>query len=242
MNGNPQVQEVASMIDHSVLQPTTTDADVVEASKVALRWNVASMCVKPYAVAMTSELLRGSAVRTCTVIGFPHGAHHARIKLEESRQALADGATELDMVVNIGKVLQGDWTYVAAEIKTLQDLCFGGNAILKVIFENDYLPTPGLKIRLTNICRDLGVAFVKTSTGYGYVKQANGLFLARGATLDDCKLMVDNAGPRMKVKAAGGIRTLSDLLAFKAIGVSRIGATATDSILSELAGSTSSSR
>jgi len=225
------VQEIASMIDHSLLQPTMTDADLIVGFETALKWNVASVCVKPYAVALCRKYLMESSVKVCTVIGFPHGSHSSTIKKLESLQAIADGATELDMVINIGKVLSNDWEYVKSEISEINDICVNGNAILKVIFENDYLPNDDFKLNLIQICREVGVAFIKTSTGYGYNKLPDGNFATNGATLTDCKLMVENAGPKMFVKAAGGIRTLPDLLAFKEIGVTRIGATATEAIL-----------
>ena len=233
-DSNITVQGIASMIDHSLLQPTMTDSDLIAGFETALQWNVASVCVKPYAVALCKKHLANSPVKVCTVIGFPHGSNTLYIKKAESIQAIEDGATELDMVVNIGKVLSNDWEYVKTEIAEINEICVQGNAILKVIFENDYMPNDDYKIRLTNICRDIGVAFVKTSTGFGFNKLPDGNFATKGATLIDCKLMVDHAGPNMLVKAAGGIRTLKDLLAFREIGVARIGATATESILQEL--------
>lgn len=225
------VQEIASMIDHSLLHPTMTDTDLIAGFETALKWNVASVCVKPYAVALCRKYLMESTVKVCTVIGFPHGSHTTSIKKIESLQAIADGATELDMVVNIGKILSNDWDYVKTEIAEINEICVNGNAILKVIFQNDYLPNDEYKLKLIHICRDIGVAFIKTSTGYGYNKLPDGNFATKGATLHDCKLMVDNAGSKMLVKAAGGIRTLSDLLAYRELGVARIGATATEAIL-----------
>jgi len=228
------VQEIASMIDHSLLQPTMTENDLIAGFETSLKWSVASVCVKPYAVALCQKYLMESPVKVCTVIGFPHGSNSTSIKKIESLQAIADGATELDMVVNIGKVLSNDWEYVKIEIAEINEICVQGNAILKVIFENDYLPNDGYKIMLTKVCREIGVAFIKTSTGYGYNKLPDGNFATKGATLLDCALMVEHAGSNMQVKAAGGVRTLKDLLAFREIGVTRIGATATESILQEL--------
>jgi len=217
------VQEIASMIDHSLLQPTMTENDLIAGFETSLKWSVASVCVKPYAVALCQKYLMESPVKVCTVIGFPHGSNSTSIKKIESLQAIADGATELDMVVNIGKVLSNDWEYVKIEIAEINEICVQGNAILKVIFENDYLPNDGYKIMLTKVCREIGVAFIKTSTGYGYNKLPDGNFATKGATLLDCALMVEHAGSNMQVKAAGGVRTLKDLLAFREIGVTRIG-------------------
>ena len=227
------VHDIASMIDHSLLQPTMTDNDLIIGFETALKWRVASVCVKPYAVALCKKFLLDSPVKVCTVIGFPHGSHSKSVKKIETLQAIADGATEIDMVVNIGKVLSNDWEYVKTEIAEINAICLTGNAILKVIFENDYLLNDNYKILLTKVCREIGVAYVKTSTGYGYNKLPNGHFVANGATISDCKLMIAHAGHTMKVKAAGGIRTLNDLMAFREIGVARIGATATESILQE---------
>jgi deoxyribose-phosphate aldolase len=227
------LEAIASMIDHSLLQPIMTETDLIAGFETALKWNVASVCVKPYAVALCQKHLMDSPVKVCTVIGFPHGSNSTSIKKIESLQAIADGAVELDMVVNIGKVLSNDWEYIKTEIAEINEICMQGKAILKVIFENDYMPNEAYKIMLTKICRELNVAFVKTSTGYGYNKVEDGHFATKGATLEDCTLMVQHAGPHMQVKAAGGIRTLKDLLAFRAIGVTRIGATATESIMQE---------
>jgi deoxyribose-phosphate aldolase len=227
------LQEIASMIDHSLLQPTMTDRNLIAGFETALKWNVASVCVKPYAVDLCQKYLMDSPVKVCTVIGFPQGSNSTSIKKIESLQAIADGAVELDMVINIGKVLSNEWEYVKTEIAEINEICLQGKAILKVIFENDYMPNEGYKIMLTKMCREIKVAFVKTSTGYGYNKLTDGHFATNGATLADCKLMVEHAGTIMQVKAAGGIRTLNDLLAFRAIGVTRIGATATEAILTE---------
>lgn len=225
------VNEIAKMIDHSLLHPTMTDAMLQQECEVARKYDVASVCIKPYAIKNAVEWLQGSAVLVGTVIGFPHGNSSIAIKLAETEQALADGAVEIDMVVNIGKVLGKDWDYVTAEIRAINSATTRRNAILKVIFENDYLPDDATKIKLCEICSDLRVAFVKTSTGYGFVKGENGLYSYQGATEHDLKLMRQYSAPEVQVKAAGGVRTLDDLLKVREWGVTRVGATATAAII-----------
>ncbi len=224
-------REIAKMIDHSLLHPTMDDEALREGCELAAKYNVASVCIKPYAVKMAAELLKGSDVMVGTVIGFPHGNSTTRIKVLETEQAIADGAVEIDMVVNIGKVLGEDWAYVEAEIRAIHEVCDKKGAALKVIFENDFLPEDKYKARLCEICSLIGVAFVKTSTGYGFVKQPDGSYTYKGATEHDLKLMRQHAAPGVEVKAAGGVRTLEDTLRVRALGVTRIGATATEAIL-----------
>ncbi len=233
MRTTPTVEELAKMIDHSLLHPTMTDADMVKECHVALEYKVASVCIKPYAVPLAVDILQGSDVLVGTVIGFPHGNSTTNVKVEETVQACKDGAVEIDMVVNIGKVLQEDWNYVRAEIAAVNKATVENGAILKVIFENDHLPKDAYKIRLCEICSELGVAFVKTSTGYGFVKGADGKYSYQGATIRDLELMRKYSAPEVQIKAAGGVRTLDDLLKVRALGVTRIGATATVSILQE---------
>lgn len=231
-------KQIAKMIDHALLHPTMTDEELTAGCRMALTWDVASVCIKPYAVEVATRILEKSDVKVCTVIGFPHGANSITTKITETVQAISDGATEIDMVVNIGKALNNNWNYLNDEISTINEYSVKHGAVVKVIFENDYLPDDASKIQLTELCRRIGVAFVKTSTGFGYTRQPNGMFATKGATLDDCRLMVSHAGPAMKVKAAGGIRTFADLLAFKEIGVARIGTTATEQIMNECRGVT----
>lgn len=221
------------MIDHSVLQPTYTDEDLKKQCEVARKYKVASVCVKPYAVRMAASLLKGSDVKVGCVIGFPHGNSSTAVKVFETEQACNDGAVEIDMVINIGKALGGEWDYVEREIKAITDCCHRNNAIVKVIFETDYMTRKEDKIRLCEICTKAGADFVKTSTGYGYVKQPNGFFSYTGATVEDVKLMREHSGPRVQVKCAGGVRTLDDLLKMKDAGATRSGATATETILKE---------
>lgn len=214
--------DIAKMIDHSLLNPVLTDRELEAGCRLARDYDVASACVKPYYVKRCAELLAGSTVAASTVIGFPHGGHKTAVKLAEAEQALANGGAELDMVVNIGKVLSEDWEYVSQDIRAVVELTHQGGGIVKVIFENCYLQEMH-KIRLCEICAEAGADFVKTSTGYG----------SGGATLDDLKLMRRHSPPHVRVKAAGGVRTLDALLEVRAIGVARSGATRTAEMLGE---------
>lgn len=225
------VRELAKMIDHSILNPTMTDEDLKRECEVAKKYDVASVCVKPYAVMIAAEQLRGTNVEVGCVIGFPHGNSSTKVKVFEAEQACNDGATEIDMVINIGKALGGDWDYIENEIKAVTDTCHKNKSILKVIFETDYVTKTGEKIRLCEICTRVGADFVKTSTGYGYVKQPNGDYNYKGATIADIELMRKHSGPKVQVKCAGGVRTLDDLLKMKAAGATRSGATATIAML-----------
>jgi len=227
------VKELAKMIDHSILNPVMTDDDLIRECAVANKYNVASVCVKPYAVKKAAELLKGSDVEVGCVIGFPHGNSSTAVKVFEAEQACNDGATEIDMVINIGKALGGDWDYVEKEIKAVTDTCHQNRAIVKVIFETDYVKKDEDKIRLCEICTKAGADFVKTSTGYGYVKQPNGDYNYKGATIEDIKLMRKHSGPKVQVKCAGGVRTLDDLLKMREAGATRSGATATEVMLNE---------
>ena len=215
-------EDIAKMIDHSLLNPKMIDTELIDGCNIAVKYNVASVCIKPYYVKETAELLKGSSVKTGTTIGFPHGGHTTAIKVAEAEQAMADGAEELDMVVNIGKVLSLDWDYILDDIKAVVEAGHSNGAIVKVIFENCYLQDEH-KIRLCGICGLVGADFVKTSTGYG----------DGGATIDDLKLMRKYSIPAVQVKAAGGIRTLDQTLEVRAVGVTRIGATRTIDILEE---------
>lgn len=215
-------EQIAKMIDHSLLHPVMTDQDLEQGCRLALEYNVASVCIKPYYLRCCAEILAGSTVMPSTVIGFPHGGHATSIKLAEADQALADGGKELDMVVNIGKVLTGDWDFVRQDIQAITNRCHQAAARVKVIFENCYLKDEH-KIRLCQICGELGADWVKTSTGYG----------SGGATLEDLKLMRRHSPPAVQVKAAGGIRTLDALLEVRGVGVTRCGATRTAEMLDE---------
>ncbi len=212
--------QIAKMIDHSLLQQPLTDDELDHGCRLAHEYDVASVCIKPYYVRRAAELLAGSTVAVGTTVGFPHGGHVTAIKVAEVRQALAEGAVELDMVVNIGKVLSRDWRYVAYDVRAVVEAAHAGKAIVKVIFENCFLQDEH-KEQLCRICGEVGADFVKTSTGYG----------STGATDDDLRLMRRCSPPHVQVKAAGGVRNFQRLLAVRAIGVTRVGATATKAIL-----------
>ena len=226
------IRSLAKMIDHSLLHPAMTDEAIAAGCRLARACAVAAACVKPYAIPLAKSLLDGSQVGVCAVIAFPHGNSTTAIKVREAAEAVGAGAGEIDMVVNVGKALGGDWDYVSEEIRAINEAVVGGGAILKVIFENDYLEDAHI-IRLCGICSQQAVAFVKTSTGYGFVKQPNGFYSYAGATDHALALMRKHCGPQVQVKAAGGLRSLDDLLRVRALGVARIGATATDVILDE---------
>ena len=213
-------QDIAKMIDHSLLNPALTTAELEEGCALARHYDVASVCIMPYYLARCAELLRGSTVQPSTTIGFPHGGHKTAIKLAEAREALPDGGSELDMVINISRARSGDWQYVQDEIKALTDLTHAGGAKIKVIFENAY-HDDAAKIKLCEICGAIGVDWVKTSTGYA----------STGATLEDLTLMRKHSPAHVQVKAAGGIRDLDALLKVRDIGVTRVGATRTAAML-----------
>jgi deoxyribose-phosphate aldolase len=214
--------DVAKMIDHSLLNPTLTTVDLENGVRIALEYDVASVCIMPYALKWLAERLAGSDVKASATIGFPHGGHATSVKVTEAVQALDDGGQELDMVVNISKTLSGDWSYVRDDIKAVIDVTHARGQKVKVIFENAYL-NDEQKIRLCEICGELGADWVKTSTGYA----------PGGATDDDLKLMRKHSPASVQVKAAGGVRTLDRLLEVRAIGVTRSGATATVAMLEE---------
>ena len=214
--------DIAKMIDHSLLNPTLTQ-DALEAGiRVALDYDVGSVCILPYYMKRCAELLAGSTVAASTTIGFPHGGHTTAIKLAEAQRALADGCQELDMVVNISKVLSEDWDYVHADIKAVVDAAHAEGQKVKVIFENCYLEDKH-RIKLCEICGEIGADWVKTSTGYG----------TGGAVDADLILMRKYSPPEVQVKAAGGVRSLDRLLEVRALGVTRVGASRTVSMMNE---------
>jgi deoxyribose-phosphate aldolase len=219
---NYTYQEVAKTIDHSLLNPTLTVDELERGIQVALEYGVASVCIMPYYLKRCAEALRGSQVNASTTIGFPHGGHTTATKLAEARQALAEGCQELDLVVNIGKVLSGDWGYVQEDICAVIDAAHEAGQKVKVIFENCYL-NEAQKIRLCEICGELRADWVKTSTGYG----------TGGATMEDLALMRRHSPDYVQVKAAGGVRDLDALLRVRALGVTRVGATRTATMLDE---------
>lgn len=234
--------DIAQRIDHSLLHPTMTDAQVEAGLQIARQHNVAAACIKPYHIPLAKRILASSPVRICVVVGFPHGSSTTASKLFEAKEAMQSGAHEIDMVINVAKALGGDWTYVREEIAAINRLVTsipvdGGageqrTGILKVIFENDYLEDKHI-VKLCEICTEVGVAYVKTSTGYGFVKGEGGLYSYQGATVPHLKLMRATAGEKVKIKAAGGVRTLDDFLYVMTLGVERVGASATVAILEE---------
>lgn len=219
----PTVPALAAMIDHAVLKPTQVERDVVEACTVARREHIASVCVKPFYVPDCSRLLQGSGVRTSTVVGFPHGGQAPEVKVATSLQALRDGASELDMVINIGALIERDYATVEREIASVVGVGHASEAVVKVILECAYLDD-AQKAIAAQIAQASGADFVKTSTGFG----------PEGATVEDVRLLRSVVGPKMGVKAAGGIRTLDDALAMIAAGADRLGTSSTATILEEL--------
>jgi deoxyribose-phosphate aldolase len=216
------LREIAGTIDHSLLTPTLAAEAMEEGIRVALEHRVASVCILPWYLRRCAELLRGSGVKASTTIGFPHGGHAAAIKAAEARRALDDGGEELDMVVNVSQVLSGRWDEVREDIRGVVDLAHARGAKVKVIFENCYLQDAH-KVRLCEICGELRADWVKTSTGYG----------SGGSTLEDLRLMRAHSPYWVQVKAAGGVRDLDALLAARAAGATRVGATRTVTILEE---------
>src|SRR5262245_1431398 len=219
---SPTYSELANTIDHSLLNPTLTAADLESGCKLALAYDVASVCIMPYALKRCAEMLKGSTVMASTTIGFPHGGHTTATKAAEARQAIADGGQELDMVVNISQVLSGAWDYVKQDIAAVIQVAHDAGAKVKVIFENCYLREQH-KIRLCQICGELSADWVKTSTGYG----------TGGATLEDLALMRKHTPPHVQVKAAGGVRDLDTLIKVRELGVTRCGASRTKEMLDE---------
>ena len=214
--------DVAKMIDHSLLKPTLTQQDLEAGIQLALAYDVGSVCILPYFLKRCASLLEGSSVKASTTIGFPHGGHTTAIKKAEAERAIADGCEELDMVVNISQTLSGHWDLVREDIAAVIQVAHAAGQRVKVIFENCYLDNEQ-KRRLCRICSELKADWVKTSTGYG----------TGGATMEDLKLMVDSVDEGVQVKAAGGVRDLDKLLEVRALGVTRIGASATQTILDE---------
>ncbi len=215
-------RDIANMIDHSLLKPILTAEELEAGCQLALSYDVASVCIMPFYLKRCAELLKGSTVKASTTVGFPHGGHSSYIKRAEAELAISEGCEELDMVVNLSQVLSGNWKYVSDEIESITKIAHQAGQKIKVIFENCYL-TETHKIQLCQICGSLGVDWVKTSTGYG----------TSGATLEDLRLMRTQSPSSVQVKAAGGIRTLDQLLEVRDIGVSRVGASATQAILDD---------
>jgi deoxyribose-phosphate aldolase len=210
------LEQFAKTIDHSLLQPQLTEAEVIAGCELAARYHTASVCVKPCHVKLAKRLLAESDVLVSTVVGFPHGSSTTDTKLAEARQALEEGAVELDVVINYGELRSGHLDYVREEVKAICDLAHARDAKVKVIFENAYL-TDEEKVIACKLCDEARADWVKTSTG----------FAPTGATIADIKLMRANVSDRVQVKAAHGVRTLAAALEMIDAGVTRIGATAT---------------
>lgn len=216
------IRDIAKMLDHSTLQPFLTLDDIRRGCELALKYDVATVCARPQDMPLVVDMLKGSDVLPCTVIGFPHGSHAADIKVLEAQRALKDGCRELDMVINIGRMLAGEYGYVEEEIKRLADVCHGEGAILKVIIETCYL-NDEQKVKACQLSESAGADFVKTSTGYG----------SAGAKIADVALMRKTVSPAVRVKASGGIRTLDTVLSARAAGAARCGVSATEPIMLE---------
>jgi deoxyribose-phosphate aldolase len=233
-------EELAGMIDHSLLQPWLSDAELKAGCEIAAKYQVASVCIKPYAVKDAAVWLQGTGVKVGCVIGFPHGNSATESKRYETELACRDGAVEIDMVINVGKAMSGDWAFVEADVKAVCDEAHRHGAKVKVIFENDYLGKGGaglsgddFKRKLCEICERAGADWVKTSTGYGFAKQPDGRYNYQGATEHDLKLMRASCSPKVQVKAAGGVRDLDGLIMIRDLGATRCGASATVAILDE---------
>ena len=215
-------EQLAKVIDHSLLRPELTEVDVVAGCELAARFHTATVCVKPCHVKLAKEILKNSDVLVSTVVGFPHGSNMTAIKVAEAQQAMEDGAVELDMVLNIGQLRSGKNDYVRDDIKAVCDAAHARNVKVKVIFENAYL-TDEEKITACKLSEEAGADWIKTSTG----------FAPSGATLEDLRLMRANVSEKVQVKAAGGVRSLPALLEVIDVGVTRCGATATATILDD---------
>ena len=215
-------KEIALMLDHSTLQPWLTEEDIRHGCEIALKYGTASVCARPCDVPILAEMLAGSEVKVCTVIGFPHGTNETAIKLAEAQLALAEGCQELDMVLNIGQLKAKNYEYVGTEIRQIADAAHKAGAILKVILENCYL-TEEEKVTACRLSEEAGADFVKTSTGYG----------TSGCTIEDLKLMRANVSAKVQVKGSGGIRDLDTVLAAREAGATRCGVSATEKIMAE---------
>lgn len=220
---DPTQLEISKLIDHSLLQPMLTQVELEAGLEVAIRYEVASVCIMPFYLPRAVERLAGSGVRPSTTIGFPHGGQTTRCKLQESQEAIELGCQELDMVINISQALSGNWNYVSEEIGGIVQLAHAAGRQVKVIFENCYLKDSD-KVRLCQICSEAEADWVKTSTGYG----------TGGATLEDLQLMLNSVGPGVQVKAAGGVRDVDRLLEVWRMGITRVGTSQTVALLEGL--------
>lgn len=224
------MNQILAMIDHAVLKPEQHDGDVQQACKLCDRFGVASICVKPSHVPLARRELVESSVLVSTVVGFPHGGTSTGTKVAETIEACESGAREVDMVVNLGKVFAKDWDYVLADITAVVEAAGQHKAITKVIFETGLLTSDQQKIKLCDLSEQAGAAFVKTSTGFGFVKNATGQLVSTGATAEDVKLMRKHTSNAVQVKASGGIRSYDDALQFVELGATRLGTSGTAAI------------
>ena len=214
--------DIAQMIDHSLLRPELTEEDVRNGCEIAKKYKVATVCCRPSEVALVKQILQDSDVKTTTVVGFPHGYNKTETKVFEAEQAIKEGAVELDMVINIGKLLDGDYDYVKNDIKAIVEVAHSHNVLVKVIFENFYLNDEQKKMAC-KLSEEAGVDFVKTSSG----------FAGGGATIEDLKLMRATVSEKIQVKAAGGVRDLKMAIKVREVGCTRFGATRTQTIMEE---------
>jgi deoxyribose-phosphate aldolase len=233
-------EELAKMIDHSLLHPTLTDQELDAGCNLAAQYGTASVCVKPYHVQRAAQLLKGTDIIVGCVVGFPHGNCATEAKRYETQLACADGAKEIDMVINLGKAMSGDWAWAEQDVKAVCDEAHQHGAKVKVIFENDYLEKGGaglkgddFKRRLCELCERAGADWVKTSTGFDFVKLPDGNFNCKGATEHDLQLMRASVSAKVQVKAAGGVRNLDTLIKVRDLGASRCGTSATAALLDE---------
>lgn len=216
------LEQVAKTIDHSILKPDFTYSDVVAGAELALKYNTASYCIRPMDVAVAAKILAGSTVAVCTVIGFPHGSSTTATKAFETADAIANGATEIDMVLNVSALLSGDFDTVEKDIRAVVEVAHAKGASVKVIFETAFL-NDELIVKACELTERAGADYVKTSTG----------FASEGATTHNVALMKQTVGERLKVKSSGGVRTLDQLLDYMDLGVTRSGCSATQTVLEE---------
>lgn len=222
-------EPIARLIDHALLHPTMTDEQIRAGCELAKKLNLKSVCVKPYSIPLAVEILRGSNTLVGTVIGFPHGSHPTEIKVAEAKWALDLGAVELDMVINIGKAMQGDWDFVRQDIAAVVSVAHKQEAIVKVIFETDYVNDQSIITKLCRVSEEAGADFVKTSTGFGFVKQPNGDYNYVGATVEHIELMRKSC--TIGVKASGGVRDFAQSEALRNAGATRLGTSASEAII-----------
>lgn len=214
--------DIAIMIDHSLLRPDITTEELYEGIEVAKKYNAATVCVRPYDIEIAVRETADSPVKVSTTVGFPHGANTTAVKIFEAEKAMDLGVFELDMVLPVGRLKSNDYAYVEADIQAIVDVAHARGAVVKVIFDNCYLSKEQI-VKACQICEKVGADYVKTSTGYS----------PGGATLEDVRLMRASCSPKVSVKAAGGIRTLDQLLQFRAAGARMIGTRSTKEILEE---------